>query len=335
MASFTPFKFTSKGLDLEYKVQAGKVLRFSKFMLGDGYNTDSIRDLNNLINVVREEPITRMQITGSGDKKKIVLGFDLDTTKLTTGFYLREIGIMAIDPDTQEEILMFYTNAGETADYIANDTSSTVTTKLINAEIYITDVEEITATIDSSLVYVSRNDLTALREELISIIGEIEVPTKTSDLEKDDVYTKEEVNQSLNEITNTLNNLDYNDLANKPVIKVGNVSINDGTNLDLEPGLYNINSLTVNGVTDSNYVRSFCNIIDMSPSNTETTSYGKFIILISSYNFVNKNKFLTLDCYKFINNTWSHVYTNVKNSQTDLEAGVSELATGSIYFVYE
>lgn len=159
MASFTPFKFTAKGLELEYKAQFGQPLRFSKFVLGDGYNTDSIRDLNNLVNVVREEPITRMQITGSGDKKKIVLGFDLDTTELTTGFYLREIGIMAIDPDTQEEILMFYTNAGETADYIVNDTSSTVTTKLINAEIYITDVEEITATIDSSLVYATQSDL--------------------------------------------------------------------------------------------------------------------------------------------------------------------------------
>lgn len=200
MANFTPFKFTTKGLDLEYEVQGGKVLRFSKFVLGDGYNTGSIRDLTSLINFVREEPITRMEITGVGDKKRIRLGFDLDTTEITTGFYLREIGIMAIDPDTQEEILMFYTNAGETADYITNDTSSTVTTKLINAEIYVTDVAEITATIDSSLVYALKgefNELVTKVNDLEDEIENIHIPSDLSEFNNDVGFLTEETDPTV------------------------------------------------------------------------------------------------------------------------------------------
>ena len=158
MANFTPFKFTSVGLDLEYEAQAGKVLNFSKFVLGDGEYGGSIRDLTNLINPIREEPITRFEIVEIGAKKRIRIGFSLDTTQITEGFYLREIGLFAKDPDTGNDILMFYTNAGETADYISNNTSTTVTTKLINAEVYIDDVSEITATIDSSLVYALAKD---------------------------------------------------------------------------------------------------------------------------------------------------------------------------------
>ena len=158
MANFTPFKFTSVGLDLEYEAQAGKVLNFSKFVLGDGEYGGSIRDLTNLINPIREEPITRFEIVETGAKKRIRIGFSLDTTQITEGFYLREIGLFAKDPDTGNDILMFYTNAGETADYISNNTSTTVTTKLINAEVYIDDVAEITATIDSSLVYALAKD---------------------------------------------------------------------------------------------------------------------------------------------------------------------------------
>ena len=231
MANFNSFKITDSGLDLLYKAQTGKKLEFSKFVLGDGNYSGSIRDLTNLVNPIKEESITRMTITGNTTTKKLIIGFDLNNTNVTNGFYLREIGIFAKDPDTNIDTLVYYTNSGDTADYIPASSTDTIITKLLNAELYISDVAEVTATIDSSLVYASQTDITNLRTELIDIIGEIEMPTKTSDLEKDDVYTKQEVDSAISNHTPDLTNYakknelatvatsgSYEDLENKPAI---------------------------------------------------------------------------------------------------------------------
>lgn len=188
MANFSPFKFTNVGLDLEYNAQAGKPLNFSKFVLGDGEYTGSIRDLTELVNPVREEEIARFEIVGTGSKKRIRIGFSLDTTQITEGFYLREIGLYAKDPDTNEDVLMFYTNAGETADYISNNTSTTVTTKLINAEVFIDDVAEITASIETSLVYALAKDT----------YNKTEVDEKIEDINIQFDADIEEINNELN-----------------------------------------------------------------------------------------------------------------------------------------
>lgn len=193
MANFNSFKITDSGLDLQYKAQIGKTLEFSKFVLGDGYYTGSIRELNQLVNPIREEPITRLTVTGTGTTKKLVIGFDLETKNIATGFYLREIGIYAKDPDTNEDVLMFYTNSGETADYIASNASDNVAAKLINGELYISDIEEITAIIDSSLVYATQADIEQLNtaiEDLRITVENIEMPTKLSDLENDEGFIK-------------------------------------------------------------------------------------------------------------------------------------------------
>ena len=166
MANFNSFKITDSGLDLQYKAQIGKSIKFSKFVLGDGYYTGSIRELKNLVSPVREEAITRLAVSGTGSTKKLVIGFDLESKNVTTGFYLREIGIYALDPDTNQDILMFYTNAGETADYIASNSSDNVSAKLINGELYLSDIEEITAVVDSSLVYATQTDIQNISTQL-------------------------------------------------------------------------------------------------------------------------------------------------------------------------
>lgn len=198
MASFQPFKITTNGLSLQYKAQTGKELKFTKFILGDGTYTGSIRDLTSLVSPKETVDVKRLNITGSGSTKKVIIGFDLDTSKITTGFYLREIGLYAKDPDTSEEILVFYTNAGDTADYISSSTSSTITTKMVNAELYISDVANITATIDTSLSYVTITQFNELSSTVQNINASI--PSKTSDLEKDDVYTKSEVDTKVSSV---------------------------------------------------------------------------------------------------------------------------------------
>lgn len=169
MANFNSFKLTNNGLDLLYKAQTGKVLNFSKFALGDGNYTGSIRDLTSLVSPVRNEEIKRLNISGTGNLKKLIIGFDLESENIEVGFYLREIGIYAIDPDTDLEVLVYYSNSGDTADYISGATADTVQSKLINVELYISDVAEITAVIDDSLIYATKEDVLTLQNDIAEI----------------------------------------------------------------------------------------------------------------------------------------------------------------------
>ncbi len=271
MANFNSFKITDSGLDLLYKCQTGKQLKFTKFMLGDGNYSGSIRDLSNLVNPIKSENIKRLSITGVGNTKKLIIGFDLTNEDVTQGFYLREIGIYATDPDTSNEVLVYYTNSGETADYIPAITTDTIMQKLMNAEIYISDVAEITATIDSSLVYATQQDIQNVQTQ---------IPTKTSDLENDSGfitdYTETDPTVPDWAKSSTKPTYSYNEIQNKPTL-------------------------------------------------SEVATSGSYNDLKNKPTIPSKTSDLTND-----NN-----FKSITASTEDLEAGVSALATGTIYLVYE
>ena len=115
--------------------------------------------------------IKRLEVSGTGTSRKCIIGFNLDTSSITTGFYLREIGIYAIDPDTSEELLVFYGNAGDTADYISNSSSTTISQKIINVEIFLDNVANITAIIDDSVVYATLNQLQNTTDEIYATLS--------------------------------------------------------------------------------------------------------------------------------------------------------------------
>lgn len=168
MANFkNGFKLTNAGQVLELKAQTGKTLKFTKFSLGDGTYTGTIENITELVNKVMDTKITRLSVTTKATTKSVRIGFDLDTANIATGFYLREIGIYAQDPDTNEEILMYYGNAGDTADYIAPNTSgTTISSKLIDILLYISNADSISAVIDSSLVYATAKDIENLQSQV-------------------------------------------------------------------------------------------------------------------------------------------------------------------------
>ncbi len=200
MATYAPFKLTNDGRDLEYNAQLAKTLKFTTFKLGSGTYAGSISDLHALVEPKMDAKITRLQITGDTTKRKVIIGFDLNNNDVSEGFYLREIGIFAEDPNTQEEKLVFYTNAGDDADYIAPKGSTTVLEKLFNAELYISDVESITAEIDTSLSYVTQSDFTSSIQSITTDLSnaEADISELQSDTyRKNETYSKEEVDSKL------------------------------------------------------------------------------------------------------------------------------------------
>lgn len=159
------FYLTDVGQALLYKAQGGQQLKFTRFGLGAGeLNGQAIQILTNLISEKLSADIRRLEIKSN----KVVLGMSFTNTELVEGFYFRELGIFAEDPDTAEEVLYMYANAGETAEYI-DDNTGKVIEEYLDVEIQVSDVESISAVIDESLVYLTKkgdvSETTATFEE--------------------------------------------------------------------------------------------------------------------------------------------------------------------------
>jgi len=160
------FYLTNVGQALLYKAQGGQQLKFTRFVLGDGeLNGQAIQTLTNLISEKLSADIRKLEIKSN----KVVLGMSFTNAELVEGFYFRELGIYAEDPDTSEEVLYMYANAGETADYIDSNTGRVIE-EYLDVEIQVSDVESISAVIDESLVYLTQkgdvSETTAIFEEV-------------------------------------------------------------------------------------------------------------------------------------------------------------------------
>jgi len=89
----------------------------------------------------------------------------LSNASLLTGFYWREIGIFALDPQLGE-ILYGYDNSTCHEIYVPPIATSSFTT-VLNTGVYISNSANVTATIDPTLVYAKSSDL-ALKAPLAS-----------------------------------------------------------------------------------------------------------------------------------------------------------------------
>lgn len=146
---------TNRGRNLQAKAQAGAQLNFTRFGVGDGeLGGSSILELNALKHQVKSVNISKAKPVTGG---KATIGMVLSNQDLATGFYFREIGLFAQDPDVGE-ILYCYANAGATADYIPAGGGTDVVEKSFDVIAIVGTAANVTATIDSSLIYVSAQE---------------------------------------------------------------------------------------------------------------------------------------------------------------------------------
>lgn len=144
MANWNGLVMTDKGIALQSKVQAGEVLNITKLKLGSGTlpeETD-IRKLTDLI-----KPEQNLGIGGrepNGDYCKI--SATISNVGLEAGYYVRELGVFAQDPD-DGEILYAYTTDG-TPDYLPAEGGSTVISQEFSVNIAVSDTDKINVEID-------------------------------------------------------------------------------------------------------------------------------------------------------------------------------------------
>lgn len=156
MSSFSANGLTNKGIALQAKAQAGAQLKYTKFVLGDGKLAgQSITTLNNVISPKKTTDVVRLSMVPPNLAK---VGFVLSNQDVTTGFFFREIGLFANDPD-HGEILYWYANAGDTADYIPPAGGSDVIAKNFDVLPFIGQAQNVSATINQSLVYATHEDV--------------------------------------------------------------------------------------------------------------------------------------------------------------------------------
>ncbi|OME03363.1 hypothetical protein BSK54_07875 [Paenibacillus odorifer] len=158
MGAFGSFTLTNKGRTLQSKAQAGSKLNYTRIAVGSGQlGGQSILLLNGLIDQKKSLPVTRLRMQ---PPNKAVIGTVLSNQDVTTGFYFREIGVFAQDPD-EGEILYCYTNAGTDAEYIPAVGGSNVIEKTIDCIVVIGTASNVSATIDDSLVFTRESEFNA------------------------------------------------------------------------------------------------------------------------------------------------------------------------------
>lgn len=168
MSVFGGLIFTNRGRNLQAKAQAGAQLTFTRIAVGDGnLGGVSIADLTALIHEVKSLGIGRLRTLADG---KALVGTVLSNQDLITGFYWRELGVFAQDPDLGE-VLYCYGNAGANAEYIPAGGGPDVVEKNIDVITIVGNAASVTATIDESLIFATQADLTALQQDLDALAG--------------------------------------------------------------------------------------------------------------------------------------------------------------------
>lgn len=150
------FVLTTLGLALQAKAQTGTTLSFTKMQAGDGTLSGQVpSELTALINV----KISSIPITGFKKPSPTVAAVMayFNNSSLSTGFYLREIGLFATDPDLGE-ILYAYGNAGSSAEYIPAYGGASIIEKNVSLNCIIGNAANVSAIIDFSKVYLTAQD---------------------------------------------------------------------------------------------------------------------------------------------------------------------------------
>lgn len=151
-------RLTYAGRNLLAKALTGKKLNFTRGYAGDGeLTTENISELTGLISPKRELPIQSIEIPEGVGVAEVIL--EMNNAELSNGFFLREYGLFAQDPDTEEEVLYSYRNAGNEASYLPGSNGADTVQFTLSLMTIIDQAENVTATIASNNSYVTNSRL--------------------------------------------------------------------------------------------------------------------------------------------------------------------------------
>ncbi|WP_286735236.1 bacterial Ig-like domain-containing protein [Intestinimonas sp. UBA1698] len=157
---FAAPKLTDAGKALYYENMSGAGITFTTIQMGNGTITGSISAMTALVSAV----VTIDAAVKNNAEQYADVSGHFSNAELEEGFYWREIGVFAADPDYPDDrshdILYCYQNAYDTADFIPVASVETVE-KNITVPIIVGDASTVSCTLSSSQVLVTGADLDA------------------------------------------------------------------------------------------------------------------------------------------------------------------------------
>lgn len=163
--AFAAPALTMAGKTLLHKGLAGETIKFTRIKMGDGIlETQNPKELTDLIHTVTDVELVEI----SQKNEYVTMRGTFSNQELSSGFYWREFGLFAQDPD-QGEILYCYSNAGDLAEYITSAETSEIVKKL-TACIVIDSAQNIQFEVNSSITYADKAEFDELKQ-LVNLIN--------------------------------------------------------------------------------------------------------------------------------------------------------------------
>lgn len=174
MAQFGGMELTNAGRNLLAKALSGKTLKFTKGVAGDGYlpENQEISELTNVISPHRDMQIEDINIPPYIGTAKISVV--MSNKELVQGFFFREIGLFAEDPDTGNEVLYGYCNSGNTADYMPGQDGPDAVYYRFDLTVVVDQAKEVTAIFSDNPLSVTYVQLNKSVDEIYRYIRERE-----------------------------------------------------------------------------------------------------------------------------------------------------------------
>lgn len=148
MAAFIYNDITTAGLTLVAKGATGSLIKYTRIVLGDGYlgKDQTPRYLSDMVSPRVSIEITKLKVNDDGSA---VIGGIFSNKDLNDGFYYRELGLYAEDPELGE-VLYCYGNCGDSAEWIPPTGGSSIVEKTIDIVTMIGAAQNVSAYIRSS-----------------------------------------------------------------------------------------------------------------------------------------------------------------------------------------
>ena len=151
MAKFNGFILTEKGRELLAKGIAGETITFTKMAIGDGSTTTNAREMEALANQITTLPILNINAKKNGTCEINAL---LTNKSVTTGFYIKELGIFAHGNDNIEVLYAY--NVSTSPDFVPPFSANNVVEIEYVDTIIVDQATNVTAVIDPSITYITK-----------------------------------------------------------------------------------------------------------------------------------------------------------------------------------
>lgn len=167
MANFPGAQLTAQGRQLQAKAQIGTALTFTRVALGDG-SSSNWETMTGLDNEMLSLSIQDHQVVGDGTSRLRVIMTNED---LESGFFVRELGVFARDPDTGDELLYSYTNAGNQPDFLPSGSGASMVENVFDLYTVIGNAQSVTAVISDYITIATKQDIDKIRPQLMPVGG--------------------------------------------------------------------------------------------------------------------------------------------------------------------